>query len=108
MTARLHRERPTPPIADDFVVHAETALRTLVQFSALAGCTTTERIDDHWRVTKRWPSLSTGEAILWDCLTAMAVHHQPSHDLIERAHAHLDMGNRAALLAALDAMGMQS
>jgi hypothetical protein len=104
----LHPVPPLPPtpISDDFVIHTDPTLHTLVQMSALAGCTTTVREGSHWRVTKRWPGLSTGEAILWDCLSALAVRNAPSDDLLERARAHLDVGNLSALLTALDALGV--
>lgn len=78
---------------DTVIYFTNPILTPLVTETALAGCTTTTWAGDEWRVEKRWPSVSTGETILWEILSHAARRDPIPADLVDRAHARLDHGN---------------
>lgn len=92
----------------DPTLYFTTAVLTpLVTETALARCTVTawDPNADEWRVDRRWPSLSTGEEILWDILARLARRDPVPTEVLDRAKAHLDDDNRRVLVDVLLSVG---
>jgi len=66
-------------------------LLPLVHGSALHRCTTLDRDGDQWVLTRRWPSLSTGEQRLWLLLNALSDGYVPTD--LDALCSHLDAEN---------------
>lgn len=68
-------------------------LLPLVHGSALHRCTTLDRDGDQWVLTRRWPSLSTGEQRLWLLLNMLAEGSAPLD--MDAVCSHLDAENES-------------
>jgi hypothetical protein len=80
------------------------AVEYLLLHSALAYCTEMIAKDGSLLLVQRWPSLSSGERVLWDSLEILAARDPGflgAYIPVALNHPDLDVPNRAALATAI-------
>ena len=90
----------------DPLIFTSPTLLPLVQQTSLNRCTDLTRGDGFYRLDRRWPSLSTGEEVLWDLLATLARHDRVTPEL-ERRLSHLDVEHMATVTEVLGAVARE-
>ena len=85
----------------DTIIFEDARLLPLVTDTTLTRCADLATHEDHYALTRKWPSISSGEEVLWGALDYLAGGDIPDVSLI--AHK-LDVGNAAVLAAVVDSI----